>query len=133
MYKLTLKRVAKKDTGVFGVLLDNDGMPFAVSAELPDKGNKTSVSCIPHGVYECSKRYSNSRKYTCIAVNGVRGRTYILMHRGNIPLKDSEGCILVGEKFENIAGQDAIQESRKGFDELMRITPDKFMLHIYEV
>jgi len=133
MYNLTLKRIAKLDTGVFGVLLDNEGMSFAVTAELPDKDNATSVSCIPHGVYHCTKRFSNSRGYECIAINDVQGRTYILMHRGNIPLKDSQGCILVGEKFEDVAGRDAIQESRKGFDELMNTVPNEFMLHIHEV
>ena len=94
-----LKRTHKRKDGVFGVV-DEDGEPFAVTGELPWKNNAIGISCIPHGEYPCRKY--NSPKFGWIwQVCDVRGRSMIEIHWGNIPLKDSEGCIIVGENFHS--------------------------------
>jgi len=132
MNRFTIKRVAKTGFGVFGVFLDEYGFPFALTAERPDFNNEKGRSCIPAGTYECEKIISPS-KGECISIKDVPNRTYILIHKGNLPLKGSQGCILVGEQFEILGGQMAVLASSHAFNELMRITPDKFTLEIVEV
>ena len=131
--KLDLIRVASLKSGTFGVL-KCDGIPFAVSAELPDRNNERNVSCIPVGVYSC-KRVNTPSHGSTFEVMAVKGRSAILFHVGNIPLKDSEGCILVGEQFEELQGKDAVLSSRKGFNEFIEKTSkvDEFTLSIIEV
>jgi len=127
---ITLKRIAKLKTGVFGVLIDNEGVPFALTAERPDLANKANISCIPIGRYICQVHDSPS-KGKCVKLDDVDGRTNILMHRGNIPMKDSEGCILVGEQFEPLYGKLAVLSSRKGFNELMNKAEETPRFHLY--
>jgi hypothetical protein len=114
---LTLKRIAMKDIGVFGVLIDTDGIPFALTLERPWLDNKPNESCIPRGTYTCVRVVSPKFGDT-FKVSGVKGRTHILFHKGNIP-SDSHGCILIGEQFEPIGGVQGIASSAKGFDEFM--------------
>ncbi|MDX8382583.1 MAG: DUF5675 family protein, partial [Ghiorsea sp.] len=130
--KLTLKRVSKSMRGVFGVLLDEYDHPFAVTAERPDLGNASNISCIPEGTYKCAQIVSPS-KGSCIQVTGVAGRDHILMHKGNYPLTDSQGCILVGESYAIINNVDAVGGSRLGFGELMRLYDEDFILSIENV
>lgn len=60
--------------------------------ELPWHGNNQSVSCIPEGRYELTKRYS-PRYGNHLLVNGVVDRSYVLIHAYNDALKESKGCI----------------------------------------
>ncbi len=131
MKKFLIKRVAKTGFGVFGVFLDEFGFPFALTAERPDFGNEPNRSCIPAGKYECEKIIS-PKFGRCIHIKDVPGRTHILIHKGNAPLKDSTGCILVGEQFEPLGGQMSVLASRHAFNELMRIAEDEFSLKIEE-
>jgi hypothetical protein len=48
----------------------------------------------------------------------VPGRSDILFHTGNT-INDSNGCIIVGAQFGEIAGHRAILYSRATFDRLM--------------
>ncbi len=71
-----------------------DGKLVCYTLELPDKGNKRNVSCIPAGTYNCEPW--NSKKFpNTFHVENVNGRTAILIHKGN-STKDTSGCILVG-------------------------------------
>lgn len=132
--KLTIKRIAKTSHGTFGVLLDDFGFPFALTAERPWLENVSNESCIPAGEYRCA--VITSPKFgKCIEVLNVPDRSHILFHKGNVPMKDSHGCILVGEQFELLGKQHAVLSSRKGFSELMRLIEgiDEFDLVIMEV
>lgn len=117
---ITLKRIASRDDGTFGVLLA-DGAPFAVSLERPWRDNRRGESCIPTGDYTCIR--VNSKKFGATwMVKDVPGRSEILFHAGNV-FADSHGCILVAERF--IVWQDggcAIADSRVGMAELMSLT-----------
>ncbi len=115
---LTIKRVIKNDHGVFGVMIHNYE-PFALTAELPWHDGKRSISSIPAGVYIC-KRYKSAKYPNTFHVTNVKGRTKILLHKGNVPKKDSKGCILVGEQFEKLSGKQAVVSSKKGFSEFMQ-------------
>lgn len=118
MDTFTIYRVHSGDTGTFGVMAKNFDAPFAVTAELPWNKNRVSKSCIPSGEYICSLTDSPRFGKTYI-VNAVSGRSHILFHKGNRPIKDSRGCILVGEKFDELAGADAVLESTAGYNEFM--------------
>ena len=133
MTRIDLIRVASLDSGTFGVLKVN-GVPFAVTAELPWRNNEKNVSCIPVGIYTC-RRVNTPKHGGTFEVQAVPNRSAILFHVGNIPVKDSEGCILVGEQFEQLQGKDAVLASRKGFREFIEKTPnvDEFMLSIIEI
>lgn len=131
--KLTIIRVSSLDEGTFGVML-LDGKPFAVTGERPWVDNEKSVSCIPPGMYLC-KRYKSAKYPDTFEIMNVPNRTYVLFHKGNFPLKDSEGCILVAEKFEEVNGKVAILESGHGFKEFIEKLKDvcTFTLQIVEV
>ncbi|RCW62617.1 hypothetical protein DET61_12319 [Marinobacter nauticus] len=72
------------------------------SLELPWLGNRTSVSCIPEGVYTLGLRRSGVVERTTGGqylhgweVQDVPGRTYIMIHPANT-IDDLEGCIAPG-------------------------------------
>jgi hypothetical protein len=50
---------------------------------------------IPYGEYDLTWEYSESLKKDTPRLNGVKDRTGILIHAGNV-IEDSRGCILVG-------------------------------------
>lgn len=119
MKSLTLKRVATNEDGTFGVLID-ELVPFALTLELPWKNNEQNVSCIPSGLYICSKIVSPKFGVT-YTITEVPDRTNILFHKGNIDV-DTQGCVIVGEQFEYLKYKVAVLNSKKGFDEFMSRT-----------
>jgi len=131
---ITLKRIAKTPRGVFGVLLKDDGDPFAVTGEREDLNNAQGISCIPVGAYNCERIHSPHFGEVW-HIQDVPNRTHILMHKGNVPEEDSEGCILVGEEFGYLGGKTAVLSSGKGFREFMDYTihVDHFVLTVLEV
>ena len=123
MKMLKLKRVSFREDGTFGVLLDENEAPFAVTLERPWENNAVGKSCIPTGLYLC-KRVASPKFGNTFEVTAVAGRSHILFHRGNIN-DDTHGCILIGEKFEVWTdGRVSIHESGKGFGEFMILTAD---------
>ena len=103
-------------------------MPILVTLEHPWKGNQPFISSIPLGEY-LLKRYS-SQKYPLVwEVCDVKNRDRVLLHWGNF-LKDTQGCILLGEKFSDINGDGIVDigESKniakEGFNEFMERTKD---------
>lgn len=128
---MRLVRVARSSEATYGAL-SWGGVAFAVTLELPWRGNAPRASCIPHGTYQCA-RVKSPRFGDTFEVKGVHGRSHILFHAGNL-WTDTEGCILVGEQFEPVGGKPGIVASRKGFEEFMRLNKDtlEFQLEIIE-
>lgn len=118
--KLTLKRIAKRNTYTIGRLFI-DGVYFSDVLEDKDRGLKQSTplneikkikvqheTAIPTGTYEItlnviSPKFSQKQFYKDYANGGrlprlinVPGFEGILVHAGNTD-KDSSGCLLVGE------------------------------------
>lgn len=86
---------------------------------------------IPAGIYEC-KPYSGTKFQNVYLVEGVPGRSTILIHWGNFA-KDTEGCILVGLESGVLMNEPAVMHSKKAFDYLREIVGnDKFVLHVRE-
>lgn len=127
--QLTLIRTAQSDKGTFGVLVI-DNKPVCVTCEDPWNNNQRQISCIPAGVYQCSK--FNGQKYKNVwQVLDVPNRDAILIHNGN-DIKDTMGCILVGQGFFQYEGLPAINNSVATLEKLRATLPDNFQLTIKE-
>lgn len=118
---MKLLRIAHTDTATYGVLISGD-TPFAVTLERAWNNNLKGVSCIPVGTYLC-KRVNSPKFGNTFEVTGVPGRDAILFHKGNIH-DDSHGCILVGEQFNPVMGENGITASKEGFAEFLAKTAD---------
>lgn len=131
--KLTLLRVGPTKQATFGVLRDENLIPFAVTLENPWLDNQRNVSCIPEGRYEC-KRVQSPRFGNTFEVTNVPNRSHILFHKGNKE-DDTQGCILVGETFVWFDGVPAIGMSKQGYGEFMSRLDglDEFTLDILTV
>ena len=116
MRRVTITRTETDDQGTFGLWQSDSGFQV-YTGELPWKGNKPNVSCIPAGKYQCAIR--DSKKHgRCYGVEGVPGRTDIECHKGNFCGDESKGfksdvlgCIIVGRAIDEIAGQKAVINS----------------------
>ena len=116
-------RVSVQPEGAFGVLL-RDGIPFGpVSCErtypLADSTPRgPQFVKIPPGRYRCVKTRYHKGKYDTFEVTGVTGHSRLLFHLGNSEL-DSEGCILLGQRFGMDRGTPKVLQSGLAFGEFM--------------
>ena len=132
-----LIRLEESDSGTEGILSFGDF--FCFTLELPWKENKKNVSCIPPGKYYC-ELINSSRFGRVYHVKDVSDRTNILIHAGNFAgdvskgLKsDVEGCILLGDDFGILNGQNAISNSKKTLNKFMsEIKNKRFKLEIID-
>ena len=93
----------KQSLGLLSIL-DSEGCSKwgCHTLELAWRNNKVRVSCIPEGTYKVTRRWSNKYKWHW-HIQGVDGRTYILIHPGNF-FYQILGCILVGKSHTDIDG-----------------------------
>lgn len=68
------------------------GNPICHSIELPWRHNRRNVSCIPEGRYRL-RMYRSRRFGRCLLVDGVAGRSGILIHAANDAATELQGCI----------------------------------------
>lgn len=107
--KLFLRRLYKSGVQTRGELevRSGEGRIFSCKTlELPWRENKNRVSCIPAGTYPVEYREaseSGTYNYDHLHVRDVEGRSYILIHSGNL-YTQILGCILVGRDFVDING-----------------------------
>jgi len=106
---LSLIRLEETEEGCVGVLKLNDIL-FCCTLERPWVDNKRSISCIPTGSYIIKPVISPTYGSTW-EVKDVPQRSHILLHAGN-RIKDTEGCILLGQKFGILRNERAILSSR---------------------
>ena len=115
--KVELLRLEQGDNGTLGVLRV-DGRVACVTLETPDRGNRTNVSCIPTGRYDC-RGVDSPRFGQTYEVMDVPGRSHILFHPGNV-VSDTRGCILLGRGFGVLRGDRAVLNSGRTFAEFMQ-------------
>jgi len=122
------------DNCTTGIMTSDQFSKKIFTLELVDLDNKTSVSCIPEGLYSC--RLVNSPSLgLCIDVKNVIDRTYIRIHAGNYTTQ-IEGCILVGDSQQDFNNDGVIDvtNSRDSLDWLISWVDeninDKFQLLI---
>ena len=129
---LILTRKDCNKDGIFSVLTDQNNNQIAVTLEhsYPDN-NGGWFAKIPTGTFICvrgSHRLNGmTQDFETFEITGVTGHVNLLFHWGNYD-KDSEGCILVGEKRI----QDMITNSRVTFTKLMDLQNniDQFTLTV---
>ena len=116
-----LIRVAVLPSGAFGVL-KIDGRCQCVTLErtyeVLSEGSPRQVTKIPEGKYLCRRTVYHRGGYETYEVTGVVGHDRLLIHSGNKEL-DSEGCILVGQRYESGGPVPLILDSRLAHTRLM--------------
>lgn len=123
---IELVRVAIAPEGCFGVLLI-DGVPAGpVTIErtyplVESRPRGPQFVKIPSGRYRCVRTMYHRGGYESFEVTGVLGHSRLLWHAGNVE-EDSEGCILVGQRFGFLSGRPCVISSRLAFGEFMRLT-----------
>lgn len=124
-----LTREPTSGNGTFGKLTDEAGNVLCMTAELPWLNNEPRHSCIPVGTYTVIPHNSPDHPNTW-EIENVPGRSAILLHNGNRPLRDSMGCILVGDSDGIIDGYPAVLNSVVTLEKLRHILPPRFILTI---
>jgi hypothetical protein len=112
----------------WGMLYGPDGHNVCVTLELPWLDNTPDKSCIPASLYECCP-HSSDEHPNVWEVQNVPGRSLVRIHNGNTTA-DTEGCILVGDRYGHIEGQPAVLNSITTMGVLRSKLPDYFMLNI---
>lgn len=118
MRRAALHRDESTDHGTRGVLAAG-GRRWQV-IEPPWRNNRPNRSCIPAGLYEV-RPHQSPRFGACLLVAGVRGRSHILIHRGNVG-GDVEagwhthtlGCLLPGVRRGRIEVRGRVQRAVLG-------------------
>ena len=123
-----IKRVSSTEQGTFGVLISPDGLPICLTCEDPWNENQKMISCIPAGSYQVEK-FSGKKYKNVWELKNVPDRSAILIHQGNT-IKDTNGCILVGDRFGKLGGVQAIINSSATLNVLRSILPDSFNILI---
>jgi hypothetical protein len=109
--------------------------------ELPWLENQRYISCIPEGVYFCTKEIHGTFG-KCFRIHEVPGRSGVLCHYGNYvasknPNKDkpdTEGCPLPGSHYGDLDGDGycEVLNSKPTINKMYDILPDSFTLKITE-
>lgn len=121
--ELIIERSYVPTMGTFGfltVFIDGEATFRCLTVERPWNDNKRRISCIPRGRYMIKRSWFNKDDYEVFELEGVVGRSEILIHIANTPT-EVEGCIGVGNKFGYVKGQWAVLNSRRTFKQLMKV------------
>ncbi|WAS28547.1 hypothetical protein [Vibrio phage LV6] len=128
--RLHIAREPSTDQGTFGKLYLPNGRTLE-TIELPWRDNKTSISCIPAGLYYCTP-WNSSRFGKVWHLVDVKGRSYILIHKGNVAgdaskgyKTNSAGCILIGKYRGVLGNQKAVLNSGGAYMELFNYLGNK--------
>ena len=114
-----------------GVLTDEQNEIVCYTLENPWEDNARNVSCIPDGDYEVVP-YSSAKYQHSFEILDVPGRDAILIHQGNT-IKDTLGCILVGESLGKLGMDNAALKSRDKLDSMVLKYFNGFNLKIITV
>jgi hypothetical protein len=98
--------------GALGVLKVQKEV-FCVTLEPPVYDNMQNISCIPAGQYLATRTRSPKFGDT-FEIRHVPNRSNVLFHAGN-RVKDTEGCILLGQYFGKLQGDRAALNSGATF------------------
>lgn len=117
MKTLKLYRLPETGEGSPGVLMDNEGFPLCLTLERQWLDNKPMESCVPKGNYQ-NHLVTKPIHGICWEMQGVKDRSDILWHKGNI-FTNSNGCILLGYAFDVLSGLHGIASSGLAYDKFM--------------
>jgi hypothetical protein len=134
----------QKEPQTLGVLTAYDGLRKVFECQTLEKPwllNKNGVSCIPDGVYQVKKWYSEDAKeagknvtYNHFQIMDVKNRSGILIHLGNY-VDQIHGCVLVGDHYQdmNKDGLLDIGNSKTTLEKMFNVMPDEFELTIISI
>lgn len=135
MKKVTLTRGSHLSQATIGVL--EVERPYGISAHAPiftlenPKRETSKDDRIPAGTYQCVP-FSGKKYKNVYHVLNVPNRSAILIHWGNTE-KDTEGCILLGNRVGEINGLPAVLDSKKCFARFRELIGDEeFMLEVMD-
>jgi len=112
-----LIRIEDGPEGTFGVLRV-DRKAFCVTLEPPDKKNQKRISCIPEGVYLCS-RYMSPKYGMTFEITDIPNRDFVLFHAGNV-VRHTKGCVILAQYFGKLMGDRAVLNSGNTFKRFMK-------------
>lgn len=113
MIIVTLKRTHHLENATLGQLFVGDINTAPIyTLENPER-EAHKDSRIPAGGYRC-KPFSGKKYKNVYIVENVPNRSAILLHNGNTE-KDTEGCILLGNRVGELNGLPAVLDSKKCF------------------
>lgn len=111
--QLKLKRTQHLPNATLGTLTI-DGVKTDPIYTLENPKRKTDKdNRIPAGTYKC-KPYSGTKYKDVYIVENVPNRSAILFHWGNTS-KDTEGCLLLGNRIGKIGSEPAVLDSKQCF------------------
>lgn len=131
MHTAIIERLESSDEGTFGILKveGDEYVDYFYAGELPERGNKANVSCIPKGKYIAIWTKSPRFQRFMYLMSKVENRSGIRIHAANFMGDDKKGfrkqlhgCIALGEKLGWLGGQKAILVSRpavRRFEEII--------------
>jgi hypothetical protein len=120
-----MQRDSCDQNGCFGRLLTPEGVQVAATAEhsYPNPDGSWYAK-VPVGKYVCQygvHELSVGPPFPTYQVMSVPGHTGILIHKGNLPEEDSEGCILLGQQLGLLGGAEAVLQSALAFQSFMNL------------
>lgn len=129
---VSIIRHSTNELATYGTLrvIKNDKIIFeCCTLERGWLDNQTGISCIPAGIYNVTKTYSNRFKKPLYLINDVPGRAGIRIHPANFA-SQLNGCVALGSSFADI-NNDGILDvtnsvvTQNKFDEVMNNMPFK--------
>ena len=114
-------------SGTFGLWI-LDGQIFCATLEPPARWNEVNRGCIPAGQYLCQRIVSPTFGAT-YEVRDVPGRTFIRLHPGNT-VKDTAGCILLGQYIDKLRGNRAVRNSGETFKRFIEEMDGEMAFHL---
>jgi hypothetical protein len=117
---LNLKRIEVGSNGIFSELSE-DGKIICYTAEhaydsLPKVANGTYT--VKLGFHQLETDPAPRKLYQ---IMNVVGHSNILLHNGNFPQKDSDGCLLLGASIADYQGQRIVTDSVTTLNNFMQL------------
>jgi hypothetical protein len=135
---LKLVRTAFREDGIFGELRDDSDNVIAVTGEHAYVQSDGSFAPkTPAGTYTCQRGqhqlHSMTSPFITFQIMDVPNCTNILIHMGNWPQIDSDGCTLVGEKLVPSAKGQMVTNSLATFHKFLELQEglDQFELVVF--
>lgn len=132
--ELTLYRILEANGATIGVLRGLSRTLYTL--EEAWRANKTGISCIPAGTYQCAphgwEQGTKVKKPQTWELKNVPGRSAVLIHIGNTT-KDTEGCILAGMGVAISQSLSMVNDSAMAINIMRKeIGPNAFTLTIVD-
>ena len=132
MPDLTLVRSTISEKGAFGQLIMGPHQWFTCERTFQKPPSTDWTTKIPEGTFKCVRgvhRLAFSKPFVTFEVVGIKGHSGLLFHWGNT-IKDSQGCVLLGNSRGTLYGLPAVMNSKEAFGHFMRLLESKEELEL---